>query len=240
MVPTSVKNICHPVILMWKMMLFTYGFPGVKQQIYALIILLFSFVIWVFGIVLMNSLSWRVWEFDKEGILIAFIGLWKAQYYVRGGISGSAHIIVVESKISSDWTHAIELEYAKDLMVLVNFLQSAALILCTVAFIVSRLKTTYPDFLQFYYRTSAVLLLLSSGCVALAVSWNYAMDISGQSTLDFPLSFSVDKEDVIKKHLSHVFPLGMVTAALSLLNSTLCFGYMCFTKPKSVAPSDVP
>ncbi|XP_021115075.1 uncharacterized protein LOC101723451 [Heterocephalus glaber] len=225
---------------MWKIILNTFCFPGVKQHIYTLTVFLFSSVAWVLGITLVSSVSWRVWEFDSHVVPIAFIGLWDAQYYVRQNNSGTVVDVPVDTSIHRGWTQAIELDYAKELMVLVNFTQPAALILSIVAFLVSRLKPTYPEFLRLYYRSAALLLFLSSGSVALAVSWNYAMDISGQSTLDFPLEFTVGKETVTKKHFSYVFPLGIVTATLSLLSGILCFGPMSFTKPKSMAAADVP
>ncbi|XP_010616010.1 uncharacterized protein LOC104857662 [Fukomys damarensis] len=214
------------------MTLDTCCFPGVKQHICALIAFLSSSVAWVLGITLVSSISWRVWELDSQVVPLAFIGLWNARYYVRRNNSGTVVDMPVQTSIHSGWTQATELQYAKDLMVLVNFTQPAALILSTVAFLVSRLEPTYPEFLRLYYRSSALLLFLSSGCVALAVSWNYAMDMYGHSTLDFPGEFAVDKEAVTKKHFSYVFPLGIVTATLSLLSGILSFGVLSFTQPK--------
>jgi hypothetical protein len=53
------------------------------------------------------------------------------------------------------------------------------------------------------------------------VIWNYAVDFYGQTTLDFPGTFPVTKEALIKKHLSHVFPLGMLTATFSLISAVM-------------------
>ncbi|XP_021113595.1 uncharacterized protein LOC110349017 [Heterocephalus glaber] len=156
------------------------SFPGVKQHIYTLTVFLFSSVAWVLGIALVSSISWCMWEFDNQVVPIAFIGLWDAQYYVRQNNSGTVVDVPVDASIHRGWTQATELDYAKGLMVLVDFMQPASLILSTVAFLVSRLKPTYSEFL--------------SSCVALAVSWNYANNISGQRILDFPLEFTVDKE----------------------------------------------
>ncbi|XP_003462737.2 uncharacterized protein LOC100735516 [Cavia porcellus] len=218
---------------MWKRIRNSRRFPGVKQYFYALTVL-FSAMAWVFSVILVTSVFWRVWEFDSQVVPIAFIGLWKAQYYLRSNDSGLVRDMLIDSNIHSGWTHAVELEYAKDLIVLVNFMQPVTLIFCLVAFLVSTSKRTYSAFVRLYSRSSALLLLLNSVFVAVAVGWNYIMDISGQSTLDFPLEIPVNKEDVIKKHLSHVFPLGIVTAALSLLNAILCFWTMTFLRAKSV------
>ncbi|XP_023564493.1 uncharacterized protein LOC101562067 [Octodon degus] len=219
------------------MILTTYSFSEVKQLIYCITVLLFTFAMWILSVILVSSISWRVWEFDSQVVPLAYIGLWKAQYYLR---ENTSVLVLAEADIHSGWTYAVELEYAKELMMLVNFMLFAAVIFCTVAFIVSRSKTNYQDFLTLYYTFSALLLLLSSGCVALAVSWNYTMDLSGQSTLDFPLEFPVEKEDVTKKHSSYVFPLGISTAALSFLDAILCLYSMIFTEPKPMPPEDDP
>lgn len=211
-----------------------------RQWVCALTVHLFALLALALGIILVKSVSWRVWEFDSQVVPVAFIGLWDAQYYVRRNESGLVFDMLIDYSIHRGWTLATELEYAKDIMVLVNFMQAMAVILNTAALLLSRLKPTYPDFVRFYYRLSALLLFLNSGCVALAVSWNYAMDISGQSTLDFPADFPVGKEAVTEKHVSYVFPLGIVTATLSLLGGVLCFGAMSLPKPNAVAPAGVP
>nr|AGS47775.1 TETY2 transcript 1 [Canis lupus familiaris] len=67
-------------------------------------------------------------------------------------------------------------------------------------------------------------------CTAVTVSWNFAVDFYGQTTLDFPLSFPIGKEMLIRKHLSYVFPLGLTTATLSLISATMFFCETSFTK----------
>ncbi|EHB17320.1 hypothetical protein GW7_17167, partial [Heterocephalus glaber] len=211
-----------------------YSFPGVKQHICALTAFLLSSVAWVLGIIVVSSVSWRMWELKSAN------GLWDAQDSLRQNNSGTVVDVLVVANMYRGWTQVVELEFVKDLMVLVKFVQPVALILSTVAFLLSRLKPTYPEFLRLYYRSSVLLLCLNSCCVALAVSCNYVMDIFGQSALDFPLALTVGKEAVTKKHFSYVFPLGIVTAALSFLSGILCFGAMSFTELKSKAVADVP
>uniref|UniRef100_A0A8C6MP74 Uncharacterized protein n=1 Tax=Mus spicilegus TaxID=10103 RepID=A0A8C6MP74_MUSSI len=66
------------------------------------------------------------------------------------------------------------------------------------------------------YKCSVIILILSSLCTIISVTWNHVVDLYGNTTLDFPPTFPVKKEALIKKHSTHVFPMGLITTTLSL------------------------
>ncbi|XP_062941256.1 uncharacterized protein LOC134368949 [Cynocephalus volans] len=187
-----------------------------KQLLFKLIGLLFSYMSWVFGITLAKSRSWRVWEFDSKVVHVVFTGLWEAFYFQNFNISGSMVDFPMHSTINETWAISTEIKYGRDLILLANFMKSSVLIFSSTAFWISWIKAPYPDFIQSYYNISAFFLFFSCVCTAGTVTWNFAVDFYGQTTLDFPLSFPVEKESLTKKHFTYVFPLGIITATLSL------------------------
>uniref|UniRef100_A0A4W2EPH5 Uncharacterized protein n=1 Tax=Bos indicus x Bos taurus TaxID=30522 RepID=A0A4W2EPH5_BOBOX len=163
---------------------------------------------------LAHSRSWRVWEFDSDIVSVVFIGLWEAFYQQKFNISGIMVELPMYSEINSSWVISNEISYGQGLMLLANFMMSVALIFSSVALFVSRIKAPYPDFLRLCYKASALLLFLSCTCITIAVSWNFTVDFYGQTTLDFPLTFPVEREMITNKRLSYVFPLGTATSIL--------------------------
>ncbi|EGV93070.1 hypothetical protein I79_000424 [Cricetulus griseus] len=146
--------------------------------------------------------------------------------------------------MNSNWTIPIEIEYARGLVLLANFMQPIVLIFTSVAIMVCWIRAPYPEFMILCYNTSILFLILNIICTVLAVSWNHLADIYGESTLDFPPSFPVGKDDLIGKQKSHVFPLGMLTAVLSILSIIMLLYETWLIKPDtrirpSVASIDV-
>uniref|UniRef100_A0A8C6DAP7 Uncharacterized protein n=1 Tax=Moschus moschiferus TaxID=68415 RepID=A0A8C6DAP7_MOSMO len=196
-----------------------------------------NYLVWMFGLGLVHSRSWRVWEFDSDLISVVFIGLWDAFYRQKFNVSGIMVELPMYSMINSSWVISNEISYGQGLMLLANFMMSAALIFSSVALFVSRLKAPYPDFLRLCYQASALLLFLSGACTTIAVSWNFTMDFYGQTTLDFPITFPVEREMVTNKRLSYVFPLGITTSILLLVSALLFSCETCSIKPpKRVTP----
>ena len=81
---------------------------------------------------------------------------------------------------------------------------------------VSIIKASDPEIKIACYKCSIFILTLSSLCTIISVTWNHVVDLYGNTTLDFPPTFPVKKEALIKKHNTHVFPMGLVTTTLSL------------------------
>ena len=125
------------------------------------------------------------------------------------------------SAINASWVVSKEVSYGQGLMLLANFMMSAALIFSSVALLVSRAGAPYPDFLRLCYRASALLLFLGCACATVTVSWNFTVDFYGQTALDFPITFPLEREMVTKKRLSYVFPLGTTTSILLLVTALL-------------------
>ncbi|XP_006195275.1 uncharacterized protein LOC105094111 [Camelus dromedarius] len=190
--------------------------------------LFLSYLVWTFSIILARSRSWHVWEFDSKIVPIVFIGLWEALYFQKFNVSGSIVELPMHSKINSSWVISDEIWYGQDLMLLANFMMSTVLIFGSVALWVSQIKAPYPGFLQLCYNTAALFLLLSCSCTMISVSWNFTVEFYGETTLDFPITFPVEREMLTKKHFSYVFPLGITTTVLSLLSATM---FSCETCP---------
>lgn len=185
--------------------------------------LFFSYLAWAFGISLANSTSWRVWEFNSNIVPIVFIGLWDAFYLQKFNISGAIVELPMYCRINGSWVISDEIWYGQDLILLANFMKSTVLIFGSVALLVCWIHAPYPDFLRLCYNISAFFLTCSCSCTMITVSWNFAVDFYGQTTLDFPLRFPIGKEMLIRKHFSYVFPLGITTSTLSLISATMFF-----------------
>ncbi|XP_020007520.2 uncharacterized protein, partial [Castor canadensis] len=198
-----------------------FSFPELKNWNYKLAGVVCSFIAWFLGIVLANSRFWRVWEFESNTVHFVYIGFWEAYYNLKVNISGSVFEWTVHTTISMSWTVPPDLHYGKDLLLLANFMKLVVLIFSKEAYFISWVNGPYPNFRRFCYNMSIFFLVLSSACTMGAVIWNYAVDFYGQTTLDFPGTFPVTKEALIKKHLSHVFPLGMLTATFSLISAVM-------------------
>ncbi|XP_028713526.1 uncharacterized protein LOC114683394 [Peromyscus leucopus] len=198
---------------------FTYitkRFGVVKEWIFRLTGFLCSLLSLVFGIVLLSSRYWRLWEFDNKVVKLVYIGLWKAYYHQEFNISGSVTSVLVHSPVNLDWTISPEFRYAQNLIIVSILIKPFVLVFNSVAIRINIIKASIPKVQILCYKCCVLILLLSSLCTTLSVTWNQAEDLHGETTLDFPPTFPVRKEDLIKKHHTHVFPIGVLTATLSL------------------------
>lgn len=210
-----------------------FSLSEMKQWIYKLIGLFFSYLSWAFGVSLVNSRSWRVWEFDSQTVPFVFTGFWEAFYYEKVNIAGSVTQVPMHSPINGSWVISTEIEYGRDLILLPSFMKTTVLIFSTVAILVSWIKAPYLEFIQMCYKISVFFLFTSCVCTFTVVIWNFTVDFYGQSTLDFPLNFPVDKEILIRKHFSFVFPVGISTATLSLISAIMFLCELCLAERRN-------
>ncbi|XP_042782766.1 uncharacterized protein LOC122212857 [Panthera leo] len=210
-----------------------YGQLELKHLFLKLMGLFFSYLAWAFGISLANSRSWHVWEFNSNIVSIVYIGLWEYFYFQKFNISGAIVELPMYDRINGSWVISDEIWYGQGLILLANSLNCVALIFGSVALVVHWIHVPYPDFLRLCYNISAFFLICSCSCTAITVSWNFAVDFYGQTTLDFPLSFPIGKEMLIRKRFSYVFPLGITTATLSLISAAMFFCGTFSTKQRS-------
>lgn len=211
---------CVPALISWCL------YPVIRQlelkHLYLKLMgLFFSYLAWAFGISLANSRSWRVWEFTSNIVSIVYIGLWEAFYFQKCSISGAILEWPMYGRINGSWVISDEIWYGQGLILLANSLNCVVLIFGSVALVVRWIHVPYPDFLRLCYNISAFFLICSCSCTAVTASWNFAVDFYGQTTLDFPLSFPIGKEMLIRKRFSYVFPLGITTATLSLISAAM-------------------
>lgn len=169
-----------------------------------------------FGIILANSKYWRLWEFDNNVVQLVYIGLWEAYYHWEFNFSGTETIILVHSPVNSTWTISPEFQYARNLILLAMLIKPVVVIFSSAALRVSIIKASVPEIQIVCYKCSVLILILSSLCTIISVTWNHVVDLYGNTTLDFPPNFPVKKDALIKKHSTHVFPMGLVTTTLSL------------------------
>ena len=169
-----------------------------------------------FGIILANSKYWRLWEFDNNVVQLVYIGLWEAYYHWEFNFSGTETIILVHSPVNSTWTISPEFQYARNLILLAMLIKPVVVIFSSAALRVSIIKASVPEIQIVCYKCSVLILILSSLCTIISVTWNHVVDLYGNTTLDFPPNFPVKKDALIKKHSTHVFPMGLITTTLSL------------------------
>ncbi|XP_028719107.2 uncharacterized protein LOC114688747 [Peromyscus leucopus] len=191
-------------------------FAQVKEWIFRLTGFLCSLLSLGFGIILQSSRYWRLWEFDDEVVQLVYIGLWEAYYHREIHISDSVTRILVHSPVNSTWTISPEFRCAQSLILLAMIIKPVVVIFSSATIRVSIVRASVPEIQILCYKCCVLILLLSSLCTALSVTWNHVVDLYGKTTLDFPPTFPVRKEDLIKKHHTHVFPIGILTATLSL------------------------
>nr|XP_042125166.1 uncharacterized protein LOC121825722 [Peromyscus maniculatus bairdii] len=217
---------------MYKLTYETQSSAEEKKWIFRLTSLICSFMVWGFEISLATSRYWRLWEFNSKVINRMYLGLWEAYYYQEVNKSGSITRMPVHSAMNSNWTIPIEIEYARGLITMANFIQPVVLLFSSLAIMVWQIRAPYPDFVVLCYNTSIFCMSLNIICTVLAVSGNYVVDIYGKSTLDFPAMFPIRKHDLVRKRKTHVFPLGMLTAVLSLISILGLLYEIWLLKPK--------
>uniref|UniRef100_A0A8C6GQ92 Uncharacterized protein n=1 Tax=Mus spicilegus TaxID=10103 RepID=A0A8C6GQ92_MUSSI len=153
-----------------------------------------------FGIILANSKYWCLWEFDSNVVQLIYIGLWEAYYHWEFNFSGTETIILVHSPVNSTWTISPEFQCARNLILLEMLIKPVVVIFSSAALRVSIIKASVPEIQIVCYKCSVLILILSSLCTIISVTWNHVVDLYGNTTLDFPPTFPVKKEALIKKH----------------------------------------
>ncbi|XP_028639177.1 uncharacterized protein LOC114634721 [Grammomys surdaster] len=194
----------------------TKSFAGVKEWIFRVTGFLCSLLSLGFGIILANSRYWRLWEFDDKVVQLVYIGLWEAYYHWEFNFSGTGTIIMVHSPVNSTWTISPEFQCARNLILLAMLIKPVVVIFSSAAIRVSIIKASVPKIQIVCYKCSVLILITSSICTIISVTWNHVVDLYGKTTLDFPPTFPVKKEALIVKHSTHVFPIGILTTTLSL------------------------
>ncbi|XP_040599960.1 uncharacterized protein LOC121139949 [Mesocricetus auratus] len=195
----------------------TIRFSEAKEWIFKLIGFLCSLLSLVFGVILVSSQYWRLWEFNNKSVQLVYIGLWEAYYNQEFNISSSVIRIPVHSPVNSSWTISPEFQYAQNLILLATLIKPVVLVFNSVIIRLTIIKASDLEIQMLCYKCCVYILVLSSFCTVLSVTWNHVVDLYGETTFDFPPNFPVRKEDLIKKHHTHVFPIGVMTTILSLL-----------------------
>ncbi|XP_059107186.1 uncharacterized protein LOC131899721 [Peromyscus eremicus] len=194
----------------------TQRFAKMKEFIFKFSGLICSTAALVFEIILANSQCWRLWEFNNEGVQFVSIGLWKAYYAQEFNISGSMTRMLVHTPLNSTWNKSSEFQYLQVLIAWAILMKLLVVIFTSVAIKISCLEDPLIEIQLFCYKMSAITLAVSSLFTLVTVTLNHLVDIYGQITLDFSPDFPVKKEDIIKKHCTNVFPMGVLIATMSL------------------------
>ncbi|KAL1766826.1 hypothetical protein HispidOSU_023608 [Sigmodon hispidus] len=184
----------------------------------------------VFEIILATSRCWRQWEFDSKVVKFLSIGLWEAYYHKEVNISGSVTNLLVHVPINSTWAISSEFQYLQILIVWAILMNIIVLIFSSVAIKISFMKDPFTELQIFCYNMSIIILGVTSIFTFIAVSFNYLVDIYGQTTPDFPPYIPVKKEDIIKKHHTAVLPIGLLTSNMSLFGVIIFFYEMSSIK----------
>ncbi|XP_059105988.1 uncharacterized protein LOC131898808 isoform X1 [Peromyscus eremicus] len=199
----------------------TQRFAKMKEYIFKFSGLICSTAALVFEIILANSQCWRLWEFNNEVVQFVSIGLWDAYYTQEFNISGSMTRMLVHTPLNSTWNESSEFQYLQLLIAWAILMKLLVLIFTSVAIKISCLDDPFIEIQLFCYKMSAIILAVSSIFTLVTVTLNHLVDMYGQTTLDFPPDFPVKKEDIIKKHCTTVFPMGVLTATMSLFGVIL-------------------
>ncbi|XP_076419085.1 uncharacterized protein LOC143271102 [Peromyscus maniculatus bairdii] len=198
-----------------------FRFANMKEYIFKFSGLICSTSALVFEIILADSQCWRLWEFNNKLVQFVSIGLWEAYYTQDFNISGSMTRMLVHTPINETWNESSEFQYLQVLIAWAILMKILVLIFTSVAIKISCMEDQFIDIQLFCYKMSAIILAVSSLFTLVTVTLNHLVDIYGQTTLDFPPDFPVKKEDIIKKHCTKVFPMGVLTATMSLFGVIL-------------------
>ncbi|XP_076419077.1 uncharacterized protein LOC143271091 [Peromyscus maniculatus bairdii] len=199
-----------------------FRFANMKEYIFKFSGLICSTSALVFEIILANSQCWCLWEFNNKLVQFVSIGLWEAYYTQDFNISGSMTRMLVHTPINETWNKSSEFQYLQVLIAWAISMKILVLIFTLVAIKISCMEDPFIEIQLFCYKMSAIFLAVSSLLTLVTVTLNHLVDMYGQTTLDFPPDFPVKKEDIIKKHCTNVFPMGVLTATMSL------FGFILF------------
>ncbi|XP_050997715.1 uncharacterized protein LOC127185190, partial [Acomys russatus] len=210
-----------------------FRFTYARECIYKLSGLLSSLTAFLLEIVLACSSCWRLWEFNSTVVPFVSFGLWEAYYPQEVNVSGSLNKILVNTPIDSTWTIPPEFLYAQNLIVCAILIKPVVLVFSAMAIKISCMKDPFVE-MQIYCQKMAALVLFTSSLFTFSsVSVNYLDDLYGQSTLDFPADFPVQKEDLRCKHLTAVFPVGLLIATTSLFGVIMFLSDIIYLKQES-------
>lgn len=133
-------------------------------------------------------------------------------------MSGLKLEVSVFARLNKSWGIPDEIYYGQDLMLLANFRGPVSLVFSTLVVWASWIRAPFPHFSYTCYNTDALHLSLSCFCLTLTVAWNFITELSGQTTLEFPPKFPVNKDMVHSKRISYVLPLGVLASIFSLIS----------------------
>ncbi|XP_076418430.1 uncharacterized protein LOC143270938 [Peromyscus maniculatus bairdii] len=199
----------------------TQRFANMKEYIFKFSGLICSTSALVFEIILANSQCWCLWEFNNKLVQFVSIGLWETYYTQDFNISGSMTRMLVHTPINETWYKSSEFQYLQVLIAWAISMKILVLIFTSVAIKISYMEEPFIEIQLFCYKMSAIILAVSSLFTLVTVTLNHLVDMYGQTTLEFPPDFPVKKEDIIKKHCTKVFPMGVLTATMSLFGVIL-------------------
>nr|XP_006995842.1 uncharacterized protein LOC102903482 isoform X2 [Peromyscus maniculatus bairdii] len=175
----------------------------------------------VFEIILAKSQCWHLWEFNNKLVQFVSIGLWEAYCTQDFNISGSMTRMLVHTPINETWNKSSEFQYLQVLIAWAILMKILVLIFTSVAIKISCMEDRFIEIQLFCYKISAIILVVSSLFTLVTVTLNHLVDIYGQTTLEFSPDFPVKIEDIIQKHCTKVFPMGVLTATMSLFGVIL-------------------
>uniref|UniRef100_A0A8C6GI60 Uncharacterized protein n=1 Tax=Mus spicilegus TaxID=10103 RepID=A0A8C6GI60_MUSSI len=208
----------------------TRRFINEKDCIYKLSVLLSSLAAFAFEILIASSLSWRLWEFDNNVVQFVSFGLWEAYYPQQFNISGTLTKMLVYTPIDSTWNISTEFMYAQNLITWAILMKPVVLVFSVIAIKISFMKDPLVEMQIYCYKISALTLSVSSMFTFVSVIWNHMVDLYGQTTLDFPSDFPVQKEALRSKHLTVVLPIGLLIATVSFFGVIMFLSEISYLK----------
>ncbi|XP_021010242.1 uncharacterized protein LOC110288154 [Mus caroli] len=208
----------------------TQRFSKEKKNIFKLTGLFSSLSALVFEIAIASNQCWRLWEFEDDDVQFVSFGLWGVYYPKVFNISGTLVKMLVHNPIDSTWTISREFQYAQNLILWAIFMKPAVLVFSVIAYKMSCMKDPFLKMQIYCYKFSTLVLGISSLFIFVAVSWNHMVDLYGQTTLDFPPKFPVQKEALKNKHVTAVFPVGILTATMSLFGGIMFLSEISYLK----------
>ncbi|XP_027289742.1 uncharacterized protein LOC100755453, partial [Cricetulus griseus] len=200
-----------------------FRYANGKKHFFKLTGLLSTLSALVCEITIANSQNWRLWEFDNAVVQFVSFGLWEAHYPQEFNVSGTVIKMLVHTPIDSTWIISPEFHYAQNLIIWALLMKPVVLGFSMLAIMISFMRDPFIEMQIYCYKVSALVLCVSSLFTFVSVSWNYMVDLYGQTTLDFPPDFPVKKEAMIRKHFTPIFPLGVLTTTMSLFGMTMFF-----------------
>ncbi|KAL1765441.1 putative protein LOC101995276, partial [Sigmodon hispidus] len=205
-------------------------FANSKEYIFKLSGLLSILSAFLFEMFMANCQFWRLWKFDDNVVQFVSFGLWEAHYPQVFNVSGTLTKVLIHTPINSTWTISPEFQYAQNLIVCAILMKPVVLLYSVMAIKISCMKDPFVEMQIYCYKVSALVLYVSSLFTFVSVTWNHFVDLYGQTTLEFPPDFPVKKEALISKQFTAIFPLGALTATISLFGVTMFLFEISFLK----------